>query len=56
MEALEKKMTPEQIAEAQKRSREWRAGADGADAIARAAPGAPRGTRLSRDTKLPLVN
>ena len=39
MEALEKKMTPEQIAEAQKRSREWRA--DVADAIARAAPGAP---------------
>jgi TPR repeat protein len=42
MEALEKKMTPEQIAEAQKRSREWRAGADVADAIARAAPGGAR--------------
>jgi S1-C subfamily serine protease len=44
MEALEKKMTPEQIAEGQKRSREWRAGTDLADAIARAAPGAPPGT------------
>lgn len=41
MEALEKKMTPDQIAEAQKRSREWRAGADVADAIARSAPGTP---------------
>jgi len=46
MEALEKKMTPEQVAEGQKRSREWRAGSDIADAIARAAPGAPpAGTR-----------
>lgn len=42
MEALEKKMTPEQIADAQRRSREWRAGTDIADAIARAAPGAPK--------------
>jgi hypothetical protein len=42
MAALEKKMTPEQSADGQKRSREWRAGADVADAIARAAPGAPR--------------
>lgn len=48
MEALEKKMTPEQIAEAQKRSREWRAGADVADAIARAAPGAPPAGTSSR--------
>ena len=45
MEALEKKMTPEQIAEAQKRSREWRAGADVADAIARAAPRGPASGR-----------
>ena len=42
MEALEKKMTPEQIAEGQKRSREWRPGADAADAIARGAPGTPQ--------------
>ena len=48
MEALEKKMTPEQIAEAQKRSREWRAGADFTDAIARAAPGAPPSGTPSR--------
>ena len=48
MEALEKKMTPEQIAEAQKRSREWRAGADVADAIARATPGAPPAGTSSR--------
>jgi TPR repeat protein len=44
MDALEKKMTAEQIAEGQKRSREWRAGADIADALARAAPGATPGT------------
>jgi len=42
MAALEKKMTPEQIAEGQKRSREWRAGTDVADAIGRAVPDAPR--------------
>lgn len=42
MGALEKKMTPEQLADAQRRSREWRAGTDIADAIARAAPGAPK--------------
>jgi S1-C subfamily serine protease len=42
MGALEKKMTPEQLAAAQRRSREWRAGTDIADAIARAAPGAPK--------------
>jgi S1-C subfamily serine protease len=42
MEALEKKMTPEQLADAQRRSREWRAGTDIGDAIAGAAPGAPK--------------
>ena len=46
--SLEKKMTAEQIAEAQKRSREWRAGTDLADAIARAAPGAPPAGRAHR--------
>ncbi len=41
MEALEKKMTPDQIAEGQKRSREWRPGGEVADAIARATPPGP---------------
>jgi TPR repeat protein len=54
MEALEQKMTPEQIADAQRRSREWRAGTEIADAIARSAPGAPKpaapGARSSTGT------
>ena len=40
MESLERKMTAEQIADAQKRSRDWRPDVV-AEAIARAAPGAP---------------
>ena len=47
MESLEKKMTAEQIADAQKRSREWRPDLP-AEAIARAAPGAPPAAAPSR--------
>ncbi len=53
MEALEKKMTAEQIAEAQKRSREWRAGTDIADAIARGAPARPRRPPARRRERFP---